>query len=164
MDALANALIIFSILAFIAFLIWNRTRGALERRRLELDAQSKMLDKIGPGQALTSFLTTLEGQRFLDRLTAPEPAPDRSRDAHRRVLVLVVLGLIALFAGVFFVMAVLMPQLLSGDPAGARLVPFVPVFVLTGAGAGALVGAWIMHRYLKKWGMLEPRTLGDPAG
>ena len=156
---LAEALVVFSFLAFVAFLIWNRTRSNLERRRLELDAQTRMLEKIGPGQVLTDFLKTQEGKQFFDQLTASGSASTGGKDTRTRILVLTTLGLVALCAGFFFIMAVAIPNLLSPGPApaGARLVTFVPVFLLSGAGVGALIAAWFMHRLSKKWGMLEPR-------
>jgi sterol desaturase/sphingolipid hydroxylase (fatty acid hydroxylase superfamily) len=154
---LAESLVVFSILAFVAFLIWNRTRANLERQRLQLDTQAQILDRIGPGQALTDFLKTAEGKQFFDRLTTPQAAPTRSKDVRTRILVLTTLGLIALFAGFFFVMAVLIPNLLVQDSTlqgSERLMAFVPVIFLTGGGVGALLAAWIMHRLSKKWGML----------
>src|SRR5690606_29494490 len=96
--AMEAALIVFSVLVFVAFLIWNRTKDNLERRRLQLQVQEKMLDRIGPGEALTDFLQTDEGKWFVSQLTA-EPA--RSKDTRMQVLTLITLGLIALFGGLF---------------------------------------------------------------
>jgi hypothetical protein len=152
---LAAPLIVVSVLAFVAFLIWNGTRANLERRRLQLDAQGRMLDRIGSGQALTDFLKTAEGQRFF---ASP---PTQTRDTRSRILVLTTLGLIALFGGFVFVNAALLPNMLSQDPSiPADLIAFgaLPAFLLTGAGVGALVAAWLMHRLSKKWGMLEARS------
>jgi hypothetical protein len=160
-----SALIAFSILAFVAFLIWNRTRGDLERRKLEADVHARMLDKLGPGQVLTDFLKTSEGKQFFAQLTASPLAPTRSNDAaHKRILVLTTLGLIALFAGFVFIMGVLIPTQLSQGPGASgreSLFALLPVLLLTGAGAGALVAAWIMHRLSKKWGMLEADELRE---
>ena len=161
-----GALIVFSILAFAAFFIWNRTRDNLERRRLELDAQEKMLERIGPGEALTEFLRTDEGKRFFDQLTASQSAPTRSKDPRRTILVLTTLGLIALLGGVFMVNAVLIPNLLVADPEiSLDVLPLVasPAILLTGAGVGALLAAWIMHRLSKKWGMLEAQEPDESA-
>lgn len=151
-------LIITAVLTFVAFFIWNRTRDSLERRRLELDAQDKLLERIGPGEALTEFLTTDEGRRFLDQLTASQSAPTRSKDPRKGVLILTTLGLVALFGGFFMVNALLIPNLLVDDPEiTLDVLPIVasPAILLTGAGIGALIAAWIMHRLSKKWGMLE---------
>jgi hypothetical protein len=150
-------LIIASILAFAAFLIWNRTRASLERRRLQFDAQARMLERIGPGQALTEFLQTDAGKRFFSELTSD--APPR-KDVRTRIFVLTTLGLIALFAGFIFVNAALLPTLLSEEPsipADIIALTALPAFLLTGGGVGALVAAWLMHRLSRKWGMLEAR-------
>lgn len=151
-------LIVISVLAFVAFFIWNRTKDNFERRRLELDAQQKLLERIGPGEALTEFLATDAGKRFFDRLTASQSAPTRSKDPRTGVLVLTTLGLIALFGGLFIVNAVLIPNLLVADPEiSIDVLPLVlaPAVLLTGAGIGAVVAAWIMHRLSKRWGMLK---------
>jgi hypothetical protein len=145
------AVIVASILAFVAFLIWNGTRASLERRRLQLDAQGRVLDKIGSGQALTDFLKTAEGQRFF---TSPAA---QTGDTRSRILVLTTLGLIALFGGFVFVNAVLLPNMLSREPSipADLAVAALPAALLAGAGVGALVAAWLMHRLSKKWGMLQ---------
>jgi hypothetical protein len=156
-EGLAEALVVFSVLAFFAFLIWNRTRSNLDRRRLELDAQTRMLEKIGPGQALTDFLKTEEGKQFFHRLTAGS-ASIGGKDTRTQIFVLTTLGLVALGAGFFFIMAVSLPSTLTPGtaPVGARVLAYVPVFLLSGAGVGALIAAWLMTRLSKKWGMLEP--------
>jgi hypothetical protein len=150
---LGAPLVVASVLAFVAFLIWNTTRANLERRRLQLDAQGRVLEKIGSGQALADFLKTEEGRRFFEQLAAPQSTP--GKDTRRRILVLTTLGLIALFGGLVFVNAALIPNLLVQEPSiPADLVVFgaLPAFLLTGAGVGALVAAWFMHRLSKKWG------------
>jgi hypothetical protein len=152
-----GALIVFSVLVFVAFLVWNRTKDKLERRRLQLEVQEKMLDRIGPGEALTEFLRTDEGKWFVGQLTAE---PSQSKDARTRILALTTLGLIALFGGLFFVNAALIPNVLVDEPEiPTDLVALfaLPAFLLTGAGIGALVAAWIMRRLSKRWGMTEAR-------
>jgi len=146
---------IFSIFAFIAFLIWNRGRADLDRRRLRLDAQSRILEKLGPGQALTDFLATEDGKRFFSEWVTPEAAAN-SGDARWKIIALASLGVIALFAGFAFLMGVAIPTALSGGPGLSRAgwLEMLPVLLLSGAGVGALVAAWIMYRLSKKWGML----------
>jgi hypothetical protein len=163
---LAESMVVFSVLAFVAFLIWNRTQSGLERRRQQLDAQARILEKIGPGQAMVEFLKTDEGRRFFNQLTAPHVALSGSKDTRKAIFVLTTMGLIALSAGFFFVMAVSLPTSLVENPTptgAARFVAFLPVFLLTGAGVGALLAAWIMHRLAKKWGMLKIDALDDTA-
>lgn len=151
-----QAVIVFSILAFVGFVIWIRTRDRLERRRLELEAQDKVLERIGPGDALTEFLRTAEGRRFFDRLAAPQSVPPGKKDPRTAVIILSTLGLIALFAGLFVVSALLIPNLLVTDPEiSIDVLPLVasPAVLLTGGGIGALIAAWIMRRLTKRWGM-----------
>jgi hypothetical protein len=153
---LAAPLLVAAILAFVAFLIWNGTRAGLERRRLQIDAQARLLDKVGSGPELTEFLKTTEGQRFVSQLASPEP---RAKDARGRILMLTTLGLVALFGGFVFVNAALIPSLLSDEasiPIDLIALGALPAFLLVGGGVGALVAAWIMHRLSKKWGMLDP--------
>jgi|GEM_PF-3245812 hypothetical protein len=152
-------LIVIAVLVFVAFLVWIRTRDNFQRRRLQLEIQEKMLDRIGPGEALTEFLRTEEGRWFVTQLTAE---PSRSPDTRVRILALTTLGLIALFGGLFFVNAALVPNVLVADPEiPTELVALfsLPAFLLTGAGIGALIAAWIMRRLSKKWGMTaEPNA------
>src|SRR5688500_18994280 len=103
---LAAPLLVAAVLAFVAFLIWNTTRANLERRRLQLDAQGRMLDRIGSGPALTDFLKTDEGRNFFAHFAAAQAPP--GKDSRRRILVLTTLGLIALFGGLVFVNAALL--------------------------------------------------------
>jgi hypothetical protein len=60
----AQSLFVFSVLALVVFLVWNRIRADLERCRLRLDTQAQLLEKVGPGQVLTNFLKTDEGKHF----------------------------------------------------------------------------------------------------
>jgi hypothetical protein len=153
-------IIVVSLLAFVAFFIWNRTKDNLERRRLQLDAQAKMLERIGPGEALTEFLRTDEGKRFFEHLTAPQTGGSRSKDPRTRVFVLTTLGLIALFGGIFFINAALIPNLIIDEPEipiDVMVLMALPAFLLVGAGIGALVAAWLMHRLSKRWGMMDAR-------
>jgi hypothetical protein len=150
-------LIIFAALAFVAFLIWNRTKDTLERRRLQLEVQGKMLEKIGPGQALTEFLRTDEGKQFFEQLTTPPAEPARSKDPRARVHLLTIFGLIALFGGFFVVGAILIPNLLAADPEMPTEITVLvasPAFLLTGAGIGALIAALIMRRASRAPGAL----------
>lgn len=153
--------VVFSVLAFVAFFIWNRTKDNLERRRLQLDAQTRMLESIGPGEALTEFLRTDEGKRFFEELTAPPSGPPRRKDPRTGVFLLTTLGLIGLFGGIVFVNAALIPTLLVDDPEipiDIMVFLALPAFLLLGAGIGALVAAWLMHRLSKRWGMMEARA------
>lgn len=110
---------------------------------------------------MTEFLRTDEGKRFFDQLTASQSVPTRSKYPRKGIFVLTTLGLIALVGGFFIVNAVLIPNLLVADPEiSIDVLPLLlmPAFLLTGAGIGALVAAWIMHRLSKRWGMLEARA------
>ena len=106
-------LIVAAVLAFIAFLIWNRTRTTLERQRMQLNAQTRMLDRVGSGPALAEFLKTDEGQRFLKQIAPPEP---QGKDARGRIFMLTTLGLVALFGGFLLVNGALLPTLLAEEP------------------------------------------------
>lgn len=155
---MSAGLVVAAVLAFTAFLIWNRTRTTLERQRMQLDAQTRMLDRVGSGPALAEFLKTDEGQRFLKQIAPPEP---QGKDARGRIFTLTTLGLVALFGGFLLVNGALLPTLLAEDPElPLELVSLgaLPAFLLTGAGVGALVAAWIMHRLSKKWGMLDAQA------
>jgi hypothetical protein len=152
-----GSLIVFFVLAFVAFFIWNRTKDNLERRRLQLDAQAKMLDRIGSGEALTEFLKTDEGKRFFDQLTA-RSEPARSKDPRTRIFVLTTLGLVALFGGFVVSNAVLIPNVIVDEPeipTEVLTLLSAPAFLLMGGGIGALVAAWIMSRLSKRRGMSE---------
>lgn len=154
-------LIVFSVLAFVAFFIWNRTKDNRERRRLQLDAQARILERIGPGEALTEFLKTDEGQRFFNELTASRSEPAQSRDPRTRVFVLTAFGLIALFGGIVVVSALLIPNLLADEPEipiEVLALISAPAFLLTGGGIGAVVAARIVHR------LSERRELRDVQG
>jgi hypothetical protein len=162
---MAESLIVFAVLAFIAFLIWNASRVNLERQKLDLDAQAKVLEKIGPGQPLTEFLKTGEGKRFVERLTATRSPATQSRETRTKILLLAALGIIMVCAAFVFLMSVAIPSfVMSTDPAqtnSVRLVALLPLTVLIGAGVGALLAAWVMHRLSRKWETADARKLDE---
>ena len=54
--------------------------------------------------------------------------------------------------------SLLIPNLIVADPEiSLDVLPIVaaPAILLTGAGIGALIAAWVMHRLAKNWGMLK---------
>lgn len=157
-------LVLTAILAFIAFLIWINRRSGIERRRLELDAQAKILESIGPGEALTEFLRTDEGRHFVERITAE---PSGSEDTGKRVFLLTTLGCVALFGGIVFLNGVVLPNALTEDPEiplDLVLLFSTPVFLLMGGGIGALIAAWMMRRSSRGHDARGARLPAGPSG
>jgi hypothetical protein len=108
---------------------------------------------------------TNQGKLFFGQSTGQQSAPSWSKDTYTQILVLTTLGLIAVCAGLSFVLAVSIVMALADNPItpGARFVAFLPVFLLTGSGVGALLAAWVMNRLSKKWGMLHDHCADQGA-
>lgn len=66
------------VLGFIAFLMWHTSRERFEKRRLRLEEQSRVLDRLGSGAEIAEFLKTDQGRQFLDRLDEPDEPPKRN--------------------------------------------------------------------------------------
>jgi hypothetical protein len=149
MEDLAAALIMLFILSFVAFIVFHKHHGRLERRRLELDVQARILDRIGTGEALTAFLQTEEGKALLRSPDNVEEqrAPFRHRGGIRMSIIgLLTAGVICIGIGAGFFYAA---KMLLSEP---ELI--VPAGLGTGVGVGCIVAALIHYALGKAWGML----------
>lgn len=149
MEELAPALIMLFILAFVALMVFHKHHGRIERRRLQLEAQTRLLDRIGTGEALTAFLATEDGKALLkgyDTFEEPETIIHRRHDGIRMsVIGLLTGGVICLGigAGFFYAAQVAVDHDL-----------FIPAGIVAGVGVGCIVAAIIHYILGKAWGML----------
>ena len=148
-DELAGTLLgALLILSFLAFLIWHSSRERFEKRRLRLEEQSRVLDRLGSGAEIAEFLKTDQGRQFLDRLDEPDEPP--KRNGYRiGIIGLMTTGAIATALGVGFCVAAVVSSdddLLIGG------------LVIVCTGIGCLLASWIQYLLGKRWGMLDEAT------
>jgi len=137
-----------AVFGFIAFFVWHSSRERFEKRRLRLEEQSRILDRLGSGAEMAEFLKTDEGRKFLDRLDEPDAPP--KRNGYRiGIIGLMTTGAIATALGVGFCVA-------SGISSYEDLLVGGLVIVCTGI--GCLLASWIQYLLGKRWGMLDEAT------
>lgn len=153
----SQALILLVIFGFIAFMVWLRHRDRFEKRRLQVEAQTRILDRIGPGEALTAFLQTEEGRALL---RGHESHDDPTMFNHRRpdgirmsIIGLLTGGVICLGIALGFV---IVAHTVVDDAF------VVPGAIVAGVGVGCILAAVIHYVLGKAWGMLGTR--GDRDG
>jgi hypothetical protein len=146
MDEVGNGLSLIAIFGFVAFLIWHGERTKEEKRRLRSEERRTILDRIGSGEALTSFLQTEEGRKLLDQADPQEKAVRAMGGLRGSVLGLLTAGTLAtILGGGFFYAAKL-----SYD----ELV--IPGSIVGSIGIGCIVAALIHYVFGKVWGSLDP--------
>jgi len=143
MDEIGNGLSLLAILGFVAFLIWHGNREKIDKRRLKLEEQNLLLDRLSSSGSLTEFLQTEQGQKFLDRFQEPEKsaAPPQLYAYRGGVMALLTIGLIAvpMGAGFFFVAPRVEPALI------------IPGAIIGGAGIGCLIAAGVQALLGRRW-------------
>jgi hypothetical protein len=149
MEDMAAALIMLFILAFVALMVFHKHHGRIERRRLQLEAQTRLLDRIGTGDALTAFLQTEEGKALLKSYEAfdePDKPVHRRHDGIRMsVIGLLTGGVICIGIGAGFMYA-------ANIAVEHDL--YIPAGIVAGVGVGCIVAAIIHYILGKSWGML----------
>jgi len=145
MDDIGGGLSFMAILGFVAFLIWNRDRSKQEQQRQKLAEREKLLDRIGTGEALTSFLRTDEGKRLFARIGEPE-MPENRGGMRASFLRLLTAGVIATLTGVgfWYVAPLVEPELL------------IPGAVIGAIGLGCIAAAVLHYVFGKIWGTYDP--------
>jgi hypothetical protein len=144
----AAAMIMLFILAFVAFLVWNKHKVRMDKQRMLLEAQTRILERIGTGDALTAFLQTEEGRALLQshEKTEETEKPWRSyRGIRMSIIGLLTSGVICIGIGAGFYYAAL------------RVEPdlMIPAGIVAGVGAGCIVAALIHYILGKAWGLLD---------
>jgi hypothetical protein len=148
MEDIGAAFSLLFILTFVAFIIWHRHRERMEKRRLLLDAQTRILDRIGTGEALSAFLQTEQGQALLrSHEVAEEPEkPGRGHGGLRMSIIgLLTAGVICIGIGVGFQYAARLTE--------PELV--IPGGIVMGVGVGCIVAALIHYLLGTVWGLLR---------
>ena len=150
MEDMAAALIMLFILGFVALMVFHKHHGRIERRRLLLEAQTRLLDRIGTGEALTAFLQTDEGKAMLksyESFEEPQKPFHRRYDGIRMsVIGLLTGGVICIGIGGGFVFA-------SHLAVEEELM--IPAGIVAGVGVGCIIAAIIHYVLGKTWGMLD---------
>jgi len=145
MDEVGNGLSLLAIFGFVAFLIWNGERTKEAKRRLRSEERRMILDRIGTGEALTSFLQTEEGKRLIDQADVPERVARTVGGLRASVLGLLTAGVIAtILGGGFFYAAKLTEEELV-----------IPGAIIGSIGIGCIVAALLHYIFGKVWGSLD---------
>lgn len=151
MDDIGSGISSLAVFGFLAFLIWHGSREKLEKRRLRMEEQSRILDRIGSGPELAEFLKSDEGKRFLDGLERAEKDASRTNGFKIGVIALVTAAVIAgCLAGTFFVLAEIVES--QSEVEGF----IISGVILTGVGVACLLAAFLQYLFGKRWGMLGP--------
>lgn len=137
-----------AVFGFIAFFVWHSSRERFEKRRLRLEEQSRILDRLGSGAEMAEFLKTDEGRKFLDRLDEPD-APPRRNGYRIGAVGLLTTGAIVTSLGVGFCIA----GLISTDDG-----PLIGGLIIVSTGIGCLLASWIQLLLGRRWGMLDDAT------
>ena len=148
MEDIAAAFMLLVILGFVAFMVMHKHQDRLEKRRLQLEVQTRILDRIGTGDALAAFLQTESGKALMRNPEEIEPAfkPGR-RDGGIRMSILGLLtaGVICIGvgAGFFYSARMIEPEL------------YIPAGIVTGVGVACLVAAVIHFVLGMAWGLFR---------
>jgi hypothetical protein len=145
---ISQALIVLVFFGFVGFMVWLRHSSRLEKRRLQVEAQTRILDRIGTGEALTAFLQTEEGKALLrsnEAFGESGQSPRRHDGIRMSVIGLLTGGVICIGIGAGFVVA----AEISVDRD-----LFIPAGIVAGVGVGCIVAAIIHYALGKAWGML----------
>lgn len=133
-----TVMIVFPILA--VWCIWIVVQVKARREAHRLEFQSRLLDKVGSTKEFGEFLTTEQGQRFLDALTPTSVRPGlRAFDMLRFGLVILVAGLVVLFG-------------VQANVGGVDWRMAFPATLLTALGLGMVVAAAVSYRLAEKFG------------
>ena len=144
-----QALILLVIFSFVGFMIWLRHKDRFEQRRLQVEAQTRILDRIGPGEALTAFLQTEEGRALLKSHESPgeRETPNRLRHDGIRMSIIGLLtgGVVCLGIALGFLVA--SHAIVEEDF-------LVPAAIVGGVGVGCMLAAVIHYALGRAWGIL----------
>jgi len=151
MEDVGAALGALAFFAFIAFLVWHSHERKLDRRRLRLEEQNRILDRLGSGPELAEFLKSEQGQKILSSLNEPEP--ERPRNGPYSPYKMGIVGLLT--AGVI-TMGVSVGFFIVANLTVGEFV--IPAGICGGIGLGCLLAAWVQYAIGKRWGMLGNST------
>jgi hypothetical protein len=146
MEEIGNGLSLIAVFGFVAFLIWHGDRAKEEKRRRRSEERKMIFDRIGSGEALTSFLQTEEGRRLLDETDVPEKVVRGLGGLRGSVLGLLTAGIIAtITSGGFFY---------ATSQGFQELV--IPGAIIGSIGLGCIAAALLHYIFGKVWGSLDP--------
>lgn len=148
MEEIGNGLSLLAIFGFVAFLIWHGDKSRQAQREQKLAERERILDRIGTGEALTSFLESEQGRELLKQLNEPVKGRHGGGSGNLRMSVIGLLtaGVITLLIGAsFFYAAPRVQETL-----------IVPGGIIGGIGVGCLVAALIHYVLGRAWGLLDP--------
>jgi hypothetical protein len=143
------AAIILGEMAFLGWVLRLVLGYIQERARRRAELQARVLDRFGSATEFIDFLATEPGRRFQDALSG-------RRGSQARLLIgAILVGTVLVFVGVGLLVAHLKigrdPSLLVGG------------IVTLAVGLGFLVAAPVSYGIARRWGLLGPAGLGDPA-
>ena len=143
-------ILVFTLASFLIVLITAAfMRAQREKHRVEL--QKAILDRVGSVKDLGEFLTTEQGERFLDRLSPPHFSP------HHRSLWAVRVGVVLLIVGLFLMVGL---HTIPLGPPGEQTSPrplLLGILLLIASGVGMLVSAMVSFVIASRLGMVDRR-------
>lgn len=148
MEEIGNGLTLIAVFGFVAFLIWHGDRNRQARRELKVAEREKLLDRLGTGEALKSFLESEDGRKFLGELNEPVKERRGGGNLKMSVIGLLTAGVITLSIGAGFFYAA--PRV------NDTLI--VPGGIIGGIGVGCIVAAFIHYVLGKAWGLIGADT------
>jgi len=118
--------------AMVVTIVWLATRARQRRAELRADVQMKLIDKFGNASEFVQFLSSPQGQQFLEQ---------PRRNSRERALGSLTGGLICTFIGLAFTGC----GFVFHDPGF-----FVPGFILLGIGIALFIATAISWKMIKQ--------------
>lgn len=141
-------------LAFLLVIIVTAAAMRAQREKHRVELQKAVLERVGSVKDFAEFLTTEQGERFLDRLSPPHFSP------HHRSLWAVRVGIVLLIVGLFLMVSL---HTIPLGPPGEQTSPrplLLGILLLIAAGTGMLVSAVVSFVIASRLGMVDrsPRS------
>ena len=130
-------------LLFVWAIIYITQRNKRHRSDAQRDVQLALLNKFSTGEEMARFLSTEEGRRLVDQLTAPS-----EDDPRLQAVGLVIPGCVLAALSIGFVVLAVVEQ---------RDALFFPAVIIGAVALGLFAGAAVSLRIAKKLGLTKER-------
>ncbi len=147
-DAIVNITLPFMLVGIAALVAWGAVAHQRQKaRQAQIEAQTRLLDRLGSGQELLQYLQSEAGQRFLSSATIEH------RNPYGQILGGTTSGIVTLVVGLAFLF-------LRGtlpDPDAVRGLTLLGG-ILTALGIGFLLSSVAAYVLSKKWGLINGQS------
>lgn len=144
--------ILFFTLAFFLIVVVTAAAMRAQREKHRVELQKAVLERVGSVKDFAEFLTTEQGERFLDRLSPPHFSP------HHRSLWAVRVGIVLLVVGLFLMVGL---HTIPLGPPGEQTSPrplLLGILLLIASGVGMLLSAVVSFVVASRLGMVDRRN------